>query len=606
MRRFRMLVPVALLAAVVSTTLLATSATGSKTSAASIVPAPAFTATDQQSAEASGNDWITVGGGLNDNRNSALTQINASNVSNLHLAWTDTFNLKKTAAALPEEGGAIAYKSTLYIPNSLNAVQAIDAVSGQTLWTYSPALDAPALLPAVRGLAIGDGKIYEGQTDGNIVALDQQTGNPIWKSKVGDPTDGIGFSSAPVYYNGEIIEGASGGDWGGRSYAIGLDAKTGAELWRHYIAPSPGELGSASWGINEWQRGGGAIWIYPSVDPVTGYVYIVTGNPVPWNGRGPGNNLWANSILALRVENGQFAWGYQTVHHDIWDYDVTNPPILFNLAYNGSQAVTPAIGVASKTGWVYILNRITGKPILGIPEKKVPQLKGAAAKYANISKTQPHPIGEPFTNQCSTRKMWPGKAPDGKPYIVGCIFTPYAYTKGGPTFIGSAPSAEGGVDWQPSSYNPNTHFEYLCSITGGGTALGAIPNAEKTIIPGTLSLGVNFGAPSPTTPDLPQLVAMNMADNTVAWKVTQPLPATKKVPSARCTGTLSTNSNLVFASQTNTNQLAAYDAATGKQLWLSPKLQTAPGGPPVTYTGADGKQYVVILGNGGLIYSFSL
>jgi quinohemoprotein ethanol dehydrogenase len=603
MRLIRMLVPAALLIAVAALVVAAT--TGATSTATPITPAPPFTATQQTGTAAAGDDWITVGGGLNDNRDSSLTQINASNVANLHLAWTGTFKLPAAAAPLPEEGGAIVYKSIVYMPNSLNGVQAFDGTTGETLWSYSPVNDAAALIPAVRGLAVGDGKIYEGQTDGNVVALDQTTGQPIWKTKVGDPTDGISFSSAPVYYNGLVIEGASGGDWGGRSFAIALNAKTGAEVWRHYIVPSPGEYGTGSWGINEWQRSGGAIWIYPSIDPNTGDLFIVTGNPVPWNGRGPGNNLWTDSILALHVDNGQFAWGFQTVHHDLWDYDVTNPPILFDLAYGGSPVLTPAVGVASKTGWVYLLNRVTGKPILGIPEKKVPQLKGEAAKYANTSKTQPHPVGEPFTSQCSTRKQWPGKAPDGKPFIVGCIFTPYAYTKTGSTFLASAPSAEGGVDWQPSSYNPNTHFEYLCSINGGGTALGAIPNAEKTIIPGVLSLGVNFGTPS-KVPDLPQLVAMNMADNTVAWRVTQPLPTNKKVPSSRCTGTLSTATNLVFASQTNTNQLAAYDAATGNQLWLSPKLGTAPGGPPVTYTGTDGKQYVVILGGGGLVYAFTL
>ena len=399
-----------------------------------------------------------------------------------------------------------------------------------------------------------------------------------------------------------VIEGASGGDWGGRSFAIALDAHTGAELWRWYVTPSPGQLGFGGWGINEWQRGGGAIWIYPSVDVNSGLLYLVTGNPVPWNGRGPGNNLFTDSVVALHISTGQLAWWFQTVHHDLWDYDVTNPPTLFDLTYNGQ--VTPAVGVASKTGWVYLLNRITGKPILGIPEKKVPQLKGAAAKYANTSKTQPYPVGEPFTTQCSTRKQWPGKAPDGKPFKVGCIFTPYAYVKGQPTFLASAPSAEGGVDWQPSAYDPATHFQYLCSINGAGTALGAIPNAEKTIVPGQLSLGVNFGTPSPVA-DKDQIVAMDMQTNKVAWKVTQPPSTNKKVPGARCSGAMSTP-GLVFAGQENTNQLGAYDPATGKNLWLSAKLKTAPGGPPITYTGADGKQYVVVLGNTGLIYGFSL
>jgi PQQ-dependent dehydrogenase (methanol/ethanol family) len=594
LRLFRMLVPVALVA-------LALAMVGTAGASSAIAPAPAFT--PQLLSLNSGDDWLTVGGGLSDQRHSTLTQINASNISGLKLAWTGTFGLPTAAAAVPEEGAAIAYQGTLYMPNGLNAVQAIDGTTGKALWNYTPVNDNPALLPANRGLAIGDGKVFEGQNDGNIVALDQQTGQPVWKTKVGDPTDGIQFTSAPVYYQGMVIEGASGGDWGGRSFALALDAKTGAELWRWYVAPSPGSLGSGSWGINEWQRGGGAIWIYPSIDITTGLLYLVTGNPVPWNGRGPGSNLWSDSIVALHVQTGQFAWGFQTVHHDIWDYDVTNPPTLFDLTYGTNASPTPAMGVASKTGWVYLLNRVTGKPILGIAEKKVPQLKGAAAKYANLSKTQPYPVGDAFTSQCSTRKQWSGKAPDGKPYIVGCIFTPYAYVKGQSSFLASTPAAEGGVDWQPSAYDPATHYQYLCSITGAGGAIGAIPNAEKTIVPGQLSLGVNFGAPS-TTPDQMQLIAMDMLTNKVAWKVTQPPSTNKKVPSTRCSGVLSTP-GLVFAGQENTKQLGAYDPATGKNLWLSSPLQTATGGPPVTYT-ANGKQYIVVLGNAGLIYGFTL
>jgi glucose dehydrogenase len=333
-------------------------------------------------------------------------------------------------------------------------------------------------------------------------------------------------------------------------------------------------------------------------------LYIVTGNPVPWVSRAAGNDYWTDSIVALHINTGQLAWGYQTVHHDIWDYDVTNPPVLFDLPYNGT--ITPAVGVASKTGWVYILNRLTGKPILGAPEKKVPQLKGAAAAYENLAKTQPFPVGEPFTRQCNTKKDWPGKAPDGKPYITGCIFHPYAYVKGQPTFVAEDPGFEGGVDWQPSAYNAATHDLYLCSITGAGVSLGALPKQQTVVHAGQPAFGTTFGPPSPTVVDLNQVVAMDMTNNTVAWKTNQPAPASKKVPNSRCTGVLSTDGNLVFASETNANKLAAYDAATGKLLWESPKLATPPSGPPITYSGADGKQYVAILGAGGQMYGFSL
>ena len=248
----------------------------------------------------------------------------------------------------------LAYKGILYIPDGLSAVRRSTARPGKTLWYYSPKNDNPALLPAVRGLAIGDGKIFEGQNDGNLVALDQTTGNPIWKTKVGDPTDGIQFSSAPIYFNGMVIEGASGGDWGGRSFAVALDAKTGDEFWRWYIAPSPGSLGSGTWGINEWQRGGGAIWIYPTSTSSSGLLYLVTGNPIPWNGRGPGNNLWTDSIVALHIDIGQVRLGLPD-----------RPPRHLGLRrHEPADALRPGVQrrqhsrrsrVASKTGWVYIL-----------------------------------------------------------------------------------------------------------------------------------------------------------------------------------------------------------------------------------------------------------
>src|SRR5262245_63963163 len=174
MRLFRILVPAALMAGLVALAVAWGTGANSATTAA-IVPAPPFTPGQEQS-EAAGNDWLTVGGGLNDNRHSTLTQITAANVSSLHLAWTGTFNMPAKTALIPEEGAALAYKGTLFIPNGLNAVMAVDGMTGKTLWSYNPHNDNPALLPAVRGVALGDGKVFEGQNDGNVVALDQTTG----------------------------------------------------------------------------------------------------------------------------------------------------------------------------------------------------------------------------------------------------------------------------------------------------------------------------------------------------------------------------------------------------------------------------------------------
>jgi quinohemoprotein ethanol dehydrogenase len=598
LRLLRTIAPAAAVALVVVATVAARSL--------AITPTPPFTP-DQLTPNA-GADWLTVGGGLSDDRDSSLTQVNASNVAGLHLAYTGTSSIPtKVANALPEEGTPVSYQGVLYSPNSLNQIQAVDGTSGKTLWTYLPQNDSLAHAPlqgSIRGIALGDGMVFQGRTDGDVVAVDQSTGALVWQVKVGDPIDGISFSSAPVYYNGMVIEGATGGDNGGRSFAVALDAKTGAELWRWYVAPGPGEIGFGSWGPNEWQTGGGAIWIYPSIDVDHGLLYLVTGNPVPWVARDPGNNYWTDSVVALHVDTGELAWGYQTVHHDIWDYDVTNPPVLFDLAYNG--VVTPAMGVASKTGWVYILNRVTGKPILGIVEKKVPQLKGAAARYENLSKTQPFPVGDAFTSQCNTRKDWPGKAPDGKPYLVGCIFHPYAYVKGQPSFIAEAPGFEGGVDWQPSAYNSTTHDLYVCSIDGPGVSLGALPKQQTVVHPGQPAFGTTFGPPSPK-PILNQLVAINMETNKVAWRINQPIAKSKGLAvGQRCTGAMSTDTGLVFASESIPKKLAAYDAASGKLLWQSSALPVAIGGPPITYVGSDGKQYVAALGNDGKLYGFSL
>jgi PQQ-dependent dehydrogenase (methanol/ethanol family) len=454
---------------------------------------------------------------------------------------------------------------------------------------------------------MGGGNVYEGVLDGSIVALNQQTGAVVWKNQIADSSKGYSFTAAPVYYQGMLIIGVSGGDAGARGYAVALNAATGQEIWRWYVTPAPGEVGSETWPKNNEWKHGGALWIYPSIDPALNLVYIVTGNPVPWNTRGPGANLFTDSIVALNVSTGAMAWYFQTVHHDIWDFDVTNPPILFDATVNG--APTHGIAVASKTGWVYLLDRATGKPLLGIPEKAVKQFKGGPSKLFKLSPTQPFPVGQPFVNQCSTRKLWPALAPDGKPLAVGCIFQPYGVSKKG-SFLASSPNATGGVDWAPSSYNPQTNLTYLCATDGAGGALGAETPKEQKLVQGGLYIGDNFGAGSPVLANFGKVVAMNVTTNTMAWQQKWPQPC--------YSGTMTTAGGLVFAGQSSyvakkavkgksaaspasSPVLTAFDATTGNVLWNSAPMDAGANAPSTTYS-INGKQYIVILAGGNALF----
>jgi glucose dehydrogenase len=253
--------------------------------------------------------------------------------------------------------------------------------------------------------------------------------------------------------------------------------------------------------------------------------------------------------------------------------------------------VRHAIAVASKTGWVYILDRATGKPLLPIPEVKVPQFpKGSPeAKYANLSATQPEPVGDALLNQCAKKSWWPGDAADGKPYTsVGCIFTPYAPSPEG-SFAAWNPGAAS-IDWPPSSYDPQTNDLYVCANETHGFSLGAIPKAEQKLVVGQLYVGVNFSFSKSKTKDAGRVIAVDMATNRIKWK--------DVFPAACYSGNLTTASGLDFVGQTKPRVLTALDVGSGKKLWSSTELAASPMAPPITYM-AGGKQYVLVVAGGG-------
>jgi glucose dehydrogenase len=394
-----------------------------------------------------------------------------------------------------------------------------------------------------------------------------------------------------LYYKGVIYTGQSGGDGGAACKVLAINAKTGKLLWTFATIPLvPGQPGYNTWPKHKAYPGGGAMWNTPVVDPVAGLLYVGVGNPIPYSGlkRLPGQEQFTENILALHINTGKLAWHYQTVHHDIWDYDVTNPLILYDMKYHG--VLRHAIVHAGKTGYLYILDRRTGKPILGINEKKVPQ-----SAEMHTWPTQPYPVGSPFAQVCASAKVFAGikGKGDGKPVKVGCIFDTYSTDRTTVLY----PSALGGADWPPSSFSPQTGYMYIC---GNNVAnyLKSVPADAQILKPAGDFGQLNGGPVQGNKVVKPQgfLVAMNLHSNRVAWRV--------KFPKGdMCySGTATTAGGLVFVGRTN-GYLEAYNAHNGQLVWKSPYLGGGANAAPMTYM-SDGKQYVSVYAGGNGLLSF--
>jgi alcohol dehydrogenase (cytochrome c) len=558
--------------------------------AAAPVPAPAFT--PQQTIELPGENWIGYNGNGYNTRHSTLNQVTAANVGSLRVAWRQRLTIpglkaKRGPLGTFAEGTPVVYGGVMYMPDSQNNVWAIDAQSGERIWIHRPKVPkgfTPVLTS--RGVVIGDGKVYFANGDATISALNQSTGRVVWKKTIANYKAGYSLTNAPLYYDGKIITGTSGGDSGARAFVTALNAKTGRELWRFYVIPAKrGDPGFSSWPRKRAFLGGGAMWNTPAVDPRLNLVYLVVGNPIPYSGnkRGAGKELFTDSLIALDTRTGKLRWHYQFIHHDIWDYDPTNPVILFDLQIGGQQR--QAIAHAGKTGWVYILDRATGKPILPIRERKVPQLK-----TVNTYPTQPYPVGDAFSKQCPDWKAYRGrKAPDGKPYRIGCIFTPYDHKR----YVVFAPDALGGANWPPSAYSPDTGYMYICS-KDGQAAWKAVPaQRQKLQARGDFSQIEGLQGSGPARKKTGRLVAMNMRTNRIVWQ---------KEWSTLCySGVMSTAGGLVFVGR-NEGFFEAYDARNGRRVWRSPKLRAGVNAAPTTYT-VNGKQYIAVFAGGNGIAS---
>lgn len=538
--RVRAVVPAGLTSALlvaVATTLAASAATSS----------PLHAQTEQASVTTATVDWPGYGGDPASTRYSPAAQITTANAHELRLAWSVSLGGPANAGA---ESTPVVADGRLFITTPNQDVFALDPATGRRLWHATP---APGLAGQNRGAAYGDGKVFLATSDMHLIALDARTGKQVWSTQIDPDTTTFYESMAPLYDRGRVIVGVSTGEKEGRGFVTAYDARTGRQDWRFYTTAGPHQVGGKTWPNGDsYLNGGGSVWTTPSVDPALNLIYVDVGNPTPDFLGTPraGSNLFTDSIVALHADTGRLAWYFQEVHHDLWDLDPSSPPVLLTLP-RGNQNI-PALIEAGKTGWLYVLDRRNGHPLVPTPERPVP----AGPAWQKASPTQPEPRNERFSPRCPAPGLYPRE---------GCIFTPPASK---PMLI--APGTLGGSVWSPVSYSARTGLAYIAA------------NDYPSLRSGVASFGEGLGS-LPTLPHKGQLIGYDVARGKIAWRA--------PVHGSAYSGSVVTAGDVVFSGELS-GYVDAHDARTGRLLW---QYKTAVGADaaPIVFV-AGGREYLAI------------
>ncbi len=522
--------------------------------------------------------WPTNGGDIFNRRYSPLDQINTGNVGELKGVWRARLDGSGVGPQYSGEAQPIVSDGVIYIITGADDVFAIDVESGERLWKYEANLNAEIDVICCgwtsRGLGLGDGKIFVGQLNGKLLALDKDTGEIVWETQAERWQDGYSITSAPLYYDGLVITGFAGAEFATRGRVKAYNASTGEHVWTFYTIPAPGEPGSETWPEHNtvWDKGGATVWHTPSVDPELGLIYFSTGNAGPdLNGAvRAGDNLYSSSIIAIEAATGKYRWHFQAVKHDIWDYDMPTPVILFNAEIDGKMR--RGLAGTGKTGWVYLLDRETGEPLIGIEERPVPQEPEQAT-----AATQPYPIGDAYVPQMLDI------APEGYELVnQGRIFTPFG--SGHPVPI--KPSHLGGANWPPSSLDPTSNLYFVCARDSTSLLRGADRDFEEPEA-GDGYIGGEFGMSQVGQTGI--FAAIDVTTNRLVWQ--------QRWPEICYSGSTATAGGLVFVGR-NDGRLTALDSSNGEKKW---EFQTGAGmNATASVFEHNGKQYVAAYSAGNL------
>jgi quinohemoprotein ethanol dehydrogenase len=527
------------------------------------VVAAALLAIEAASANTDASQWVSVGRTSDEQRFSPLEQINTTNVAKLGLAWFADFDTNRG-----QEGTPLAIDGVLYVSTAWSKVKAYDARSGKLLWAYDPKVPGEfagrGCCDVVnRGLAAWNGMIYVASYDGRLIALDARTGAVAWEVLTLDHNKPVTITGAPRVIKGKVLIGNAGGEFGVRGYLSAYDAQSGKLLWRFYTVPgNPADgfetpvlrTAAQTWNGKWWDLGGGGtVWDGIAYDARLNLVYFGTGNGSPWNrhyrGAGGGDNLFVASIIAVNADTGAYAWHYQEVPGDEWDYDATSPLMLADLKVAGRSR--RVLMQASKDGFFYVLDARSGKVISA--------RNFVATTWAtSIDLKTGRPVTDPGARYDET----------GKVFIV-------------------QPGGQGAHAWHPFSYNPTTGLVYFSAIETSTPFKGA---ANFVAHPMASNIGLEFPQPPSVYDDLKSKAPRKAESRLIAWDPVQQREVWRTdVLGTIGGGTLSTAGGLVFQG-TNGGRFVAYDAKNGRELW-SMEAQTGVVAAPASFE-LDGEQYI--------------
>jgi quinoprotein glucose dehydrogenase len=581
---------------------------------------------------------------------SDLKQINTKNVTTLAQAWTMRLNDRGGLEVTP-----IAVNGVMYLP-AANKVLAVDPVTGKEIWHY----DLAASQASTRGVAYwpGDGsnapRIIFTTLDRKLIALDAATGKLVPTFGTGGITElTVGYNGVPTIFKNIALLGASVGELpkGPPGDTRAYDTITGKLVWTFHTVAQPGETGHDTWLDNGWEgRSGTNVWgWYMTGDEKTNTIYMPIGGPSPnyYGGDRPGANLFANSVVAVDADTGKLKWYFQTIHHDLWDSDLPPGPSLIDLKVNGKKV--PALEIIGKAGWMFILNRDTGKPVFGVEERPVPKGDVPGEWY---SPTQPFPLKPPALarttysaddivtaddTNAEHAKACHDLAEKSGGFVNQGPFTPWLYHEDGapPKSTIQFPGGTGGSNWGGTSIDPKSGYIFVqthdMSLMGwiekkksgqnyGRGTEGSTQQYDRASIigPGPYS---GFSAPGKDAsgkvvgnwpcqkPPWGRLTAVNGNTGEIAWQTTlgisEGLPEGKQnTGNGGSAGPITTGGGLVFIGATSDHRFRAFDSKTGKELWVT-KLERDGNSDPMTFEGKNGKQYVAIVG-ADMLYVYSL